>query len=985
MRKDYFRNLACILTAALVITSITLPTTGVEAAKASSLNATKATLAVGEKFDINVKSKVKGTKYSFDYDKADGKNYVTLNKTSGLVTAKKPGTATIKCTAKKGKTVKVLKCVVTVGSKTTKVEINNKAGNGTIAVGQKFNFNDSVTPIDAVTKSVWSISDTSVFKVDVKNGWVKALKAGVATLTVKNGSFSDSVELTAAADYSAAQAGAKSIKVSSLVPMKKEDIKVIKGNGEVTLDSTSAIAFSADNREAVITTKGSLTDGSYKVSLTPDKQIEFGAVAEKVTKISFLSDKAALASTTDSKEAIVGYRVENQFGEDITKRVSVNISGSHGATLKENGTILFTKGEGNVFNQNVDIVTATIIHTETGITAQATLTVSAAKAVSEVSIKGLYNEDKKELNGDSTLEKNDFYLLVDAKDQYGMDMSDAVIGKEVFITVGPGLTKVATDAAKYTSNTSKLPRTTTIKMDGRSYMGVKLASTDNSVDGDIDPGEFTVSVIAGGNGKTATEKFTVKEGIEAVELSVIPSDMVLANKENVFTYEATDGYGKPVTSYDVLKRIQISPDGNASANKVGMRWTEDSATGNAKLIYKADTAATDTPVFSNFTLKNHKVVRCDFTVKANASPVLVKEVDKKDLNRILGGNASYDDVDIVLEKIKVEDRYGNIMSADDLANACLTTNYKIKARVENETSGIKFDIKQDLATAKNSVIFTVKYAPAGITEAQTATIVLYVEKDGVEVGGSDYKFEVSLLPSSKLGTYSVEDIKTIYSATPAGVALFGGQYGKEIKVTAKRGDTIVKLLPGDYNVSVPDFLTFSQSDGKLYCNRTEEFEKDIKEMTGEIIVTINQTGESIKKNVVMKNEEPKVVSVEPKGTSEDIINGQNQVFNIVSIINRGGIRYTIKDQYGAEAGITGTNEIGFYMAKIPTDNPNVFTSKHFILKPTVTFSEIDGNGIRITNNGTPDATATFSSAQSSKSVKVTLDFDGVKRSFKIYG
>lgn len=983
MKRNFIKKLACVLTCGLLITSAAPVGTAVEAAKASSLNAAKMTLAVGENFDINVKNKVKGTKYSFDYEKSEGKNYVTLNKTSGVVKAKAPGTVTIICKAVNGKKVKILKCVITVGPKATKVVINNKDGNTTIPVGEKFNFNDTVTPANTANKSTWSISDTSVFKVDANNGWVRALKDGKATLTVKNGNVSDSVEITAAADYSAVQTGVSTIKVTSPAQMKKEDIKVTRSGVAVSLNADSGIVFSADNREAVITTAGRMAEGTYKVELSKDKTLDFTAAAEKVEKINILSDKAALMdNTSNMNKATVGYEVTNQFNENITKRTSVNVSGSHGATIKENGTILFNKGENTVFNINVDIVSVVIIHTETGLTAQKTLTVSDAKAVSEVSIKGIYNEFKKEMNGDTDLQKEDFYLVIDAKDQYGSSMPEAAIGKEVFVNIASGLTKVTTAASKAGGNT--FPKSNKVTISGVEYMAIKLDSTDTKT-GDIDPGSFTVMVIAPGTGKTAQENIEVKDGIEAVTLSVVPSDIVVAGKENTFTYEATDGYGKPVTSYDVLKRIQISPDGNTALNSIGMRWKEDSATGAAKLIYKAQDVTADTTAVVTFTLKNYKTMPLTFTVRKNAVPAVVTGVDKNDLNKLLGA-AAYADMDVALEKIKVEDSYGNTMTADDLAKACLDTTYKVKARRGDDSdtlsaTGIQFDIKSALATAKSEPVFTVKYAPAGITKRQTASIVLYIEKDGKEIAGSDFTFKVSLVPSDGLSVYTVDNIKRIYAASPAGAELFGNQYGRAINVNAKKGDLSVKILPGDYNVETPDFLTFNPGDGKLYCNRNEAFEKDVTEMKGEVVVTINATGDSFKKTVVMSNVEPKVASVSLKASQEDITGGQNQVFDIKSLVNRAGLRYTVKDQYDAEAAVMPSGNLGFRMA----NNADGLTSKWVQIDPTITFSDAEGTGFTISHNGTKDASVTFGSALNSKSIKVTLDFGTVRRTFKIYG
>lgn len=203
MRGKQFQRLVRLLSIILII-SLVLPSpmaANAATAKTTALNYKTKTLVVGNKFDINIKNKVKGTTYTYDYTSKKNSAYVTLNKKTGLVTAKKPGKVTIQCVGTKGKSKKVLKCVITIKEKpkklkATKVKING-TGSTTIEIGDSVDFDETVTPKGVTTKSIWSVSDSSLFSVDKNTGEVTALKEGSSKLTVKNDSVSDSISITA--------------------------------------------------------------------------------------------------------------------------------------------------------------------------------------------------------------------------------------------------------------------------------------------------------------------------------------------------------------------------------------------------------------------------------------------------------------------------------------------------------------------------------------------------------------------------------------------------------------------------------------------------------------------------------------------------------------------------------------------------------------------------------------------------------------------
>lgn len=110
----------------------------------------------------------------------------TVNQT-GVVTAVKAGTATIKVTTEDGG--KVATCIVTVNAKVFPVTgVSVSPSSTSITIGGTTVLSAKVSPDNASDKTVsWSSSDNSIASVD-NNGVVIAQAVGVATITVKSNS-----------------------------------------------------------------------------------------------------------------------------------------------------------------------------------------------------------------------------------------------------------------------------------------------------------------------------------------------------------------------------------------------------------------------------------------------------------------------------------------------------------------------------------------------------------------------------------------------------------------------------------------------------------------------------------------------------------------------------------------------------------------------------------------------------------------------------
>ncbi len=142
-----------------------------------SLNKTKITLGVGEKFDLNSSLPSGTASYSVKYT-SNATSVATVNASGGLVTAKKVGTAVITATTYNGKKAT---CTVTVKNAPTKISLNKTKI--TLKVGEKFDLNSSLPSGTASYSVKYTSNATSIATVNASGGLVTAKKVGTAVIT----------------------------------------------------------------------------------------------------------------------------------------------------------------------------------------------------------------------------------------------------------------------------------------------------------------------------------------------------------------------------------------------------------------------------------------------------------------------------------------------------------------------------------------------------------------------------------------------------------------------------------------------------------------------------------------------------------------------------------------------------------------------------------------------------------------------------------
>ena len=784
MRK-FKKALAFALASAMIVSAVP-----VSAATTNTAKAGKTTIYTNGKKNVNNVTWIKTTTAKGYTVKLTNKTTSIISLSGKKVTAKKAGSARVDVTFYKGgKKVSTKKVWIKVktsayvqGASIAKAELN---------VGETTKV--STTNADEITPYYYS-ADKNVVTVNKTTGEVKAVGVGSTTISVYNANTGKSVKVavTVVADAPVAkQSGANTITITNGVEMDTTDLKVTKGSTSIATDK---VELSADKKTITITTSSNLTDGTYTVTFG-SKTLELSAATEKVNEIKILSDKAAVVAPTSGTtytEATVGYRVYNQFGEDITDSTTIQASGT-GVTTNSvnNGKVTFTS---TGFIPNRDIVSLVLIHTETGVTTQATLTVSDVATISELTYEGLYNADNKELTENS--DPSEYYLLFSAKDQYGNDMveedlsvngSDSTI-PDLYITLAGGIT-----------NLTNTTTTKVITKDGTKYLGVKLGYATSTER--LTLGTASLTAIAAGSGKSVTANIEVVAGTTVDSFAVTVPGTVVAGEEVVLEYTALDRSGNVVTDYDELKRI-TGVTYTTSDYNVKLRKTSSS---KAELVFTYTSnvdANTSKTVVLTFTTPTYKISTVQLSVQQGATPAKISGANDGTITATLNA-----DKDVTASDLKIIDSYGREIDDDDIDTAFNDT-YQIKITPSSKNEVVIKNASGSAITDGSTVTIS-DFKEAGDTKLFT------VSAKGTSKGDGTVTVEL-YKGTERLSTVSipvrVADVTTVSNVTATVGTLYvpaGTNYDETLAQEFKQSFTVKAKTSGDT-------VTLSQGTDKDY-------------------------------------------------------------------------------------------------------------------------------------------------------------------------
>ena len=785
---------------------------------------------------------------------------------------------------------------------------------------------------------------------------------------------------------SAKQTGVKTVTVETNFDANNSKISLMKGTSAVEEKHT----ISEDGKTITFATTATLVAGKYTVKVDELSQ-DFEATTSKVDKIEFLSDKAALAGKQNGvyKKATVGYQVLNQFGDDITKSVSLTVNASCTAVPKPSEHMIeFTApDQNNGFMIGRDIITVSLLDTTSGINATATLSISAEAYAADLTFEGVYNADGKTLTEDTIFENDDFYVLFSAKDQYGnkyKNYKSIVEGTDLYLTVIGGLSGLS----KYSDGQTFI----VLNKDGVDYLAYPLGWASG-----ITPtaGTATVQMLSTGGG-TCSGEITVAEGGRVASLTVSQNGVVVAGEENELSYTALDASGKEVTSYKHLRNITIT-GGTANYSLSFERNTD----GTAKLVLDANnaTVAKDNTTMLSYSFKtmNNKFSTVLIQVSENARPVAIDGL--RDVDTTISGGTSY--VDIKLKNLKIEDQYGRILSesavekmakntdSDSIYNLNTLEASVVKTSVVAVSSGAiattSANVTFTSSASKNDVLFQI--IPKG---KGTEPVTLKIENNAnaatkkLADASVDVNFTVKDTTSVTTATAKVNSVYSLATDSNGNFSDTNAQeYAQNVEVRANGA----LLSRADYTVTAPWGLKVitAQKDGTpvwaVYSDvARDSFDNQFKNKTATTVtrtltITLNGTGEKLTTDVVVDTTSPKITTLSDFTGKINPVSGD--AINAANLFNGPASTKVSASWIGDQYGKTVTNnDDGTFTFK---DGSTATASYNFVC--TVPYGEGYGAPVSLVNNNTKNATMTV--GKGFAGATLTINFGGITKDVKV--
>lgn len=749
---------------------------------------------------------------------------------------------------------------------------------------------------------------------------------------------------------------AKSLKVtfSKSVDTDAAKFEVKKGSVKINTDK---ITFNADKTEATIALPGKLTEGEYTVNVTGLTEAALtGSVKvqnETVASVEILSENAVL--NAGKTEVTVGYKVENQYGEDITANTSL-VSSAGGTVVNTGSSVTASKGVATipVLNASVkegDSIVLTLVHTATGKSASQTVKVSAKAAVSEVAITGVYNKDGKTLTEKTDLSKEAFYLLVEGKDQYGTVVKADALNGLLVNNTNPLIAQVG--------NTFE-----TIKVDGKDVTALRLSGTPTA-------GETNVMLISPTSGKNASYTVKVEQGQRSDSVTLQVPELVVANEDLFVPITALDKDGNEITDVKVLTegngKLTVSGATGAAVvkqdGKIGIKVAKE----NVNKGYLSLVAVTSTG----------KSTIANIEVKDEAKPTVIRGL-AEDVSAVILA-----DKDLAKADLAVEDQYGRVIKATNLSLGADTNavdgSYRVLVTDNANSDVITDNAAQEIYNTGN--ITLTKGSKNGTEKVE---FKLQEKKSGswVDVANSIQEVEFRVTDGTEYASYQVEEIGTIFDEVGA-KKLNLAAYNKEVKVYGVLDDgKKIRLSHSDFSVNAPAYLDYSAGvfamNNSDTTNDAVPYAEKANEHKSNVVVTINATGEQFTKEVTVSKVAPTVtqLKVVKQGTASTIdtltkFNNATEITSVdglsITATNAADlVDFSVVDSYGVVHKSTNGTVAGDYVSPIK-----------LVAVPEVAYS------VTISNNNTHSLS--FTGLELDEKVKVTATADGVSKVFNVVG
>ncbi|MCR2806755.1 S-layer homology domain-containing protein [Paenibacillus soyae] len=775
----------------------------------------------------------------------------------------------------------------------------------------------------------------------------------------------------------ATAAGAKKIEVKFNKAVDDTKVAFTVKKGTVTLN-VSAKSFSEDKKTATLELSSKISEGEYTVSVTGVEEealtSTFTAENEKVAKVEFTSENAPLVDgadlDTDKDDLSIPYQVLNQYGENITKFTT--LSNNIGTLNPTTGTIEID----GTYRIN-DVVAVTLVHAETATSAVKTFTVVAEARVAEVEIAGLYNKDNKALDEDTNLTTDAFYLLVNAKDQYGNAVNNA--------------TKLTNDLIINETNTTIVDAAaafTTVDVNGTTKTALRLNNPAAPAT-NAGQGQSVITLISNTSGKNASFTVTAAEALRSDTINLNNPGVVYVDEDAYVPVEVFDKAGTVITSISSLnsadKGVKITVNGSAISNPFVLK------DGVVQIKVPAGQLSTTglKPIIAMTATNQIKTM--NLNVAAKAVPTVVRGLDSDfaTARLINAANATINHTNLV-----IEDQYGRVMSDANVA-AWLLANPARKITVTedqaNATVNIpdvagppvvavaSFEIKSNGAATPAVVGGSIDFGAAKGSEKLSFTIAT---ENGTLVSSTG-ETTITVTDGTEYASYSVDAIGTVYDEVAAGKT-DAAAYDKVVKVFGVLANgSKVQLAGSEYKVSADSngAVNSDIADGTLDVSAALTAYGDKTEFVVPVTVLINKTGQKLTQDVTFSKVAPKVASVKfVAGSATPDVNGEAKTtydftvgatFNVADLIDSTVYNVVVTDQYGAK------------VVASTTDASVAFADTTAVNIASLTVTPVAGT-ISITGNGTVAATVADVQAYDEFDVEI-LYVGGAKATVRVRG
>jgi len=772
------------------------------------------------------------------------------------------------------------------------------------------------------------------------------------------------VEKTVKLDTKAKVESVTAVTSKSLKVTFSKPVDTTKAKFEVKKDglklNASTITFNEDKTAATIELASKLTKGEYTVTVTglTDEALTKSVTVEdeRVAKIEILSDVAIVDNTANPTQATVAYRVTNQYGEDITKTTSLITNDDNNIHLS-NGVATINLAAGAKVGDKVPL---TLINVDSAVSTTKVLTLSAAATVSDVEITGVYNKDGKTLNEDTDLSKDEFYLLVNVKDQYGNEITDANKAEAGLIKSQSNPTVVGTAGANTNVDL------TSLTINGKTQLALKLT-------GPVKAGENLVTLISTATGKSATYKVTVAESTRSDVVTLSQPSLAVAKEDVLVPVTVLDKVGNTITDVKVLnnatKGVTVSLNGNSLPAPF---VNNDGATYVKVPAAKLQTEGYYTLVAQSST---YKVATLTLNVKKAAEPKVVTGLDSKVRTALLAGQSQV----ITTGSILVEDQYGRTMTKEQL-DAWLAADQNNVINISVLGQEDRFVLKQvnadgsDLQTADTPGTTKVlsKDNPAVQISAKSDASVgdqkIKFDLSGVAASAKEETFRVT--SASEFVSYEVEPIGKVFDEAGAGLA-DNSAYDKQLKVygVLSNGKKVLLTPNDDYTVRAENAQVDNDvADGTIDAdNLSLNYAQNATEVVVPVTVTINATGQEFTQNVTFSKVKPTVASVKFVNANDATITSTTATEG-VDFDETTLPQIVVTDSYGVE--FDATNGVVTFTPADQANNIPAYTAT-----PVLTFTTVDGQ-LTFANNGKVDAKVVGTSFGAGESFNVKVTYPG---------